>query len=146
MSSDESGAASTKSTPPIPHAVMTDDRHQIPAASWERDVYQMCSELNIYETSDLKGGESQIRLLSIAKADDFDQPLVVQLVVNSLNDPASLKYVALSYVWEGIGPTTRSLSGGPSRPTRSYWGVPPRRYEGIRGIRGIGEGIGPGNK
>src|SRR5277367_4368664 len=57
------------------------------------------SELNIYKTSNLKNGEPQIRLLSIAIADDFDQRLVVQLNMYSLNDAVSLKYVALSYTW-----------------------------------------------
>jgi len=68
-------------------------------ASSEGDVSQTCSELNVYKTLDLKDGEPQIRLLSIAKADGFDQRLVVQLNVYSLNDAVSLKYVALSYVW-----------------------------------------------
>lgn len=68
-------------------------------ASLEGDVSQTCSELNVYKTLDLKDGEPQVRLLSFAKADDFNQRLVVQLNVYSLNDAVSLKYVALSYVW-----------------------------------------------
>ena len=55
----------------------------------------------------LSEGQLEIRLFSIAKADDMNDPMITSLSGHSLNDSMALGYVALSYVWGDLKPSDR---------------------------------------